>query len=246
MAGTTSPYSIAGTIITANAETLLGAVLTQLYKPGHPVFHSGGPSSTNLKTGEDLYYRAEKMLFKTAGNQMGKFYGLPCCGEAGGTLSCRADVQNGAESSLYLLSSMTSGQNMISGLGSMDNANGMSSEQIIMQSGLAAMAEYVSAGIDTSEDLFGEESIQSLGPGGNFMAEELTLRFLRNDTQFFHNPYFDLSGGYREGAKGMYEIAHEKVEDLASSYKPTVPEKVQEAVRNFFREKYSDPSLAES
>ena len=245
MAGTTSPYSVAGTTLIANAESLLVTILTQLYKPGHPVYHAVGPSSTNLKTGEDLYYRAEKTLFKAAGNQMGKFYGLPICGEAGGTLTWRPDLQNGAESVLYLLSSLATGQNIIGGLGSLHNANGMSSEQIIMQSGLAAMAEYLTRGIDTSEELFAEESIESVGPGGNFMAEDLTLKLLRNNTEFFEDPLFDMSGGYTEGNPGMYEIAHEKAEELVSSYTPTVPEKVRAAIREYFRRKYKDPKVAD-
>jgi trimethylamine--corrinoid protein Co-methyltransferase len=204
-----------------------------------------GPSSTNLKTGEDLYYRAEKTLFKAAGNHMGKFYGLPICGEAGGTLTWRPDLQNGAESILYLLSSVSTGQNIMGGLGSFHNANGMSSEQIIMQSGLAAMAEYVAGGVDASEELFAEDSIETLGPGGNFMAEDLTLKFLRNNTEFFENPYFDMSGGYTEGNPSMYEIAHQKAEELVSSYTPTVPEKVRTAIKEYFRKKYQDPKVAE-
>jgi trimethylamine---corrinoid protein Co-methyltransferase len=245
MAGTTSPYSVAGTSLLANAETLLVTILTQLYSPGHPVFHAVGPSSTNLQTGEDLYYRAEKALFKAAGNQMGMYYGLPIAGEAGGTLTWRPDVQNGAEGMLYLLSSATTGQNMIGGLGSLHNANGMSSEQIVIQSGLAAMAEYVAAGIDTSGKLLAEDSIDAVGPGGNYMAEELTLQLLRNDTEFFRNLFFDMSGGYTGASPGMYEIAHHKVEDLVCGYTPTVPESVRGAIKDFFRSKYADPHVAD-
>jgi trimethylamine--corrinoid protein Co-methyltransferase len=243
MAGTTSPYSLAGTSLIANAEALLPVLIAQCYKPGHPVFYSVGPSVTDMKSGRDLYYRAEKMLFKLAGVQMGQFYGLPIAGEAGGTLTHRADLQNGAESMMYLLAAL-SGQNVVGGLGSLHNANGMSAEQIVMQCGLIDMAEYVSRGIDVSDHKLALESIATVGPGGNFLTDSLTLELLRGD-EFFQSPYVDLSGGYADQAPGMHEIAHREVERLIGQYRPRVPEKVQDAVRGHFRQKYRDAAVAD-
>ena len=74
MAGTSSPYSVAGTALLANVETLIPVLLTQVYKPGHPVFYSVGPSVTDMKSGNDLYYRVEKMIFKLISCQMGRYY----------------------------------------------------------------------------------------------------------------------------------------------------------------------------
>jgi trimethylamine---corrinoid protein Co-methyltransferase len=235
MAGTTSPYSVAGTVLAANAESLLPTLIAQCYKPGHPVFYAVGPSVTDMRSGHDMYYRAEKMLFKLAGVQMGRFYRLPISGEAGGTLTHRPDVQNGAESMMYLLAALT-GQNIMGGLGSLYNANGMSAEQIVMQCGLVDMAEYVSRGIDISDRKLGLESIARVGPGGNFLTDGLTIELLRSD-EFFGSRHIDLSGGYHDGASGMYEMAHREVERLVAEYRPTVPEKVLEAIRGYFGRK---------
>jgi trimethylamine--corrinoid protein Co-methyltransferase len=243
MAGTTAPYSLAGTSLIANAEALLPVLIAQCYKPGHPVFYSVGPSVTDMKSGRDLYYRAEKMLFKLAGVQMGQYYGLPIAGEAGGTLTHRPDLQNGAESMMYLLAAL-SGQNVVGGLGSLHNANGMSAEQIVMQCGLVDMAEYVSRGIDVSDRKLALESIAAVGPGGNFLTDSLTLELLRGD-EFFQSPYVDLSGGYAQQAPDMYEIAHREVERLIGQHQPSVPEKIQDAVRDHFRQKYRDAAVAD-
>ncbi len=243
MAGTTAPYSIAGTSLLVNAEALLPVLITQCFKPGHPVFYSVGPSVTDMKSGHDLYYRVEKMLFKLVGVQMGKYYHLPIAGEAGGTLTHRPDVQNGAESMMYLLAAF-SGQNVIGGLGSLHNANGMSAEQIIVQCGLADMAEFVSRGIDASDHKLALDSIAAVGPGGNFLTDPLTLEQLRSD-EFFTSPYVDLSGGYAPQAPGMYEIAHQEAERLVAAYRPTVPEKIRAAIRGHFRKKYRDAAVAD-
>lgn len=233
MAGTTSPYSLAGTLLTSNVEALAPVLIAQAVKPGHPVLYGIGPSVTDMRSGHDRYYGAEKMLFKTAATQMGKFYRLPISGEAGGSLSWRPDVQNGAESMAYLLASVTGGQNVIGGLGSLHNANGMSAEQVIMQCGLADMAEYLARGVVLNEAKLGLESIREVQPGGNFLYDELTVKLLRSG-EFFESPCFDLSGGYHAGAPGMYELAHQVVERLVCDYKPTVPGGVIEALRRFF------------
>ena len=243
MAGTTSPYSMAGTALIANVEALSVVVIAQLYKPGHPVFYAVGPSITDMKSGHDLYYRAEKMNFKIIGAQMGKFYKLPITGEAGGTLTYRPDVQNGAESVLYVLAAMT-GQNVIGGLGSLHNANGMSAEQIIMQCGLVDMAEYISRGIDMSDYKLALDSIARVGPGGNFLTDPLTVDLLRSN-ESFTSRYLDLTGGYTSDAPCMYEIAHREVERLVEQYRSTVPENVQDAIHNHFRKKYRDPAAAD-
>jgi len=43
----------------------------------------------------------------------------------------------------------------------------------------------------------------------------------------------------------MYEIAHREVERLVSQHRPTVPERVRDAIRGHFRRKYRDPAVAD-
>jgi trimethylamine--corrinoid protein Co-methyltransferase len=43
MAGTTAPYSLAGTVLAANVEALLPVLIAQVFKPGHPVLYAVGP-----------------------------------------------------------------------------------------------------------------------------------------------------------------------------------------------------------
>jgi len=244
MAGTTFPFSVAGTGLLANVEGLIPILIAQLYKPGHPVFYALGPSVTDFKTGHDLYYKAEKMLWKTIACQMGKFYNIPLCSETGGSLTHRPDMQNGAESFAYMLTSIVNGQNLFGGVGSMGNANGMSQEQIIMQCGLIDMAEYLARGVDMSDYKLAFDSIANVGPGGNYMTDNLTMDLLRGD-EFFNTEFFDLTGGYSDPSPGIYEIAHQKALDLVANYKPTVPEKVRAAIKKHFANKYLDKSLTD-
>jgi trimethylamine--corrinoid protein Co-methyltransferase len=139
---------------------------------------------------------------------------------------------------LYLLAAV-SGQNIIGGLGSLHNANGMSAEQIVMQCGLADMAEFLDRGIDMSDYKLALDSIARVGPGGNFLTDALTMDLLRSD-EFLVTRRIDSSGGYEAGAASMYELAHQEVERLIAAYQPTVPPTVREAIAAHFRGKYHD------
>jgi len=244
MAGTTSPYSLAGTALLSNVEALVPVLIAQSWKPGHPVLYGFGPSVTDLKSGHDLYYKAEKALFKVMACQLGRFYRLPISGEAGGTMTWRPDVQNGAEGTAYLLASHLSGQNLIGGIGSMDNANGMSGEQIVMQCGLIDLAEYISRGVEVTDEKLARESIQRVGPGGNYMTEDMTLEMMRTG-EFYDSPHFDLTGGYESEALGIYDKAHRTADRLVADYVSRVPDEVVETVRRHFADKYQDRSVAD-
>ena len=56
MAGSTAPYSLAGTLLQSHIEVLMIALMAQLLRPGHPVEYVSGLSVTDLRSGADLYY----------------------------------------------------------------------------------------------------------------------------------------------------------------------------------------------
>lgn len=229
MAGTTSPYSVAGTALLCNAEALAVVVLTQVLKPGYPVLYAAGPSVTDLKNGTDLYYHIAKMHLKLIGGRMAGFYNLPLSGEASGTMTSRYDPQNGAEGICNLLASFAQGQHIIQGLGSMHNANGMSAEQIVIQCALVDMAEYFARGVDFSDYKLAVDTIGRVGPGGNYLTDDMTLDLLRSK-EFASPDLFDMTGGHDPNSPGMVEKAHDRVQEILSSYKPTVPHKIQDAI----------------
>jgi trimethylamine--corrinoid protein Co-methyltransferase len=234
MAGSTSPYTVAGTMLIANAEALLPVIVSQALKPGHLALYGIGPSVMDMRSGHDLYYKAEKTLFKLMAAQMGKYYNLPISGETAGTMTWRYDPQNGAEGMAYLLASVAGGQNFFGGLGSCHNANGMSAEQILLQCGMVDQAEYLVRGVSLSEHELGLESIRAAGAGGHYMTDDLTIEYLRS-RQFFTTSHFDYTGGYQE-SKGAVAQAHELAESIVNNHRPAVPESLQQELERYFSE----------
>ena len=236
MAGTTSPYSKDTTLLQGNVENIFLAALTQMVNPGNPYLYAFGPSVSNMKSGYDLYYTMDKVLWKIATTELARSYCMPTSAEAGGTLSHRYDMQSGAESMLFMFTAQNSGADILAGIGSCYNANGLSSEMIVIQSAWLEAAKYLSRGINMEYLEEGIESIKTQGLGGNFLIDDLTLKLLRSD-EFFSNSLFDISGGY-EPAPSILENAHRKVEELTADYKSPVPEKIQEDLRRYFHDLY--------
>jgi trimethylamine--corrinoid protein Co-methyltransferase len=224
MAGTTSPYSLDTTLLQGNTEEIFLAALTQMINPGNPFLYFFGPSISSMRTGHDQYYTMDKVLWKIASCELAESYGIPSGAECGGTMSFRYDMQSGAESMLFMLSALTSGADVLSGLGSCYNANGISSEMMVIQSEWLRAAEHLARGIGTGNPEERMKHIGLQGPGGNFLTDDLTLELLRS-SEFFEPGLFDVSGEDK-GTSPLLERAHEGVETLTREYKSPVPEDI--------------------
>ncbi len=232
MAGTTSPYSKDSTLLQGNVENIFLAALTQMINPGNPFLYAFGPSVSDMRTGHDLYYTIDKVLWKIASTELAKSYSLPVSAECGGTLSHRYDMQSGAESMLFMLSACNPGADLLAGLGSCYNANGLSSEMIVIQSEWLNAVKYLGKGINMEYLDEGMKSLKSQKHGGNFLTDELTLDLLESD-EFYKSDLPDMSGGY-EISNSLLENAHNKVEELTTGFVSPVPGKIQEDLERYF------------
>lgn len=234
MAGSTAPYSIASTLLQGHAENLFLAALTQLLRPGNPFIYTFGPSLTDMRTGHDLYYTLDKVLWKIGAVQLAKCCGLPVSAEAGGTMTHRYDPQNGMEGALFMLAAVASGASLLAGFGSGYAAVGMSAELMLIQEAWMAAARFLCRGINTDEAHLGLENIMQAGPGGEFLTDPMTLSNMRGH-EFFQHSLFDRSPA-DVPSKGMLERAHERVEELVADFQSPVPEAVQEELRRYFHD----------
>jgi trimethylamine--corrinoid protein Co-methyltransferase len=236
MAGTTAPYSRAGTLLLGNAEALFVAALSQIVRPGSPFLYGVGASRTDMQSGGDMYYTLDKVLWKLAAAQMGRSYNMPVASECGGTMTYRYDQQNGAEGMLFMLASYESRAQSLAGIGSCYNAVGMSAEMMVIQSAWLEAAKFLNQGIDTDNLDSMVDCIKRAGPGGHYLTDDLTIEMLRTP-EFFSNDLLDYSGTYGP-YPSLLERAHNKVEAMVADFESPVPEKVQEDLRGYFHDEY--------
>ena len=237
MAGSTSPYSLAGTLLQAHIEVLMIALMSQLRRPGHPVIYATGLSVTDLQNGADLYYTIDKVLWKNAAVQLARAERMPGWAECGGAMTHRCDVQTGAEGMLFMLAAHASGADILSGFGSYQNAMGMSAEMMVIQASWLRAARHLTRGIRTDELRLAAPNLRQAGPGGQLLDDDLTLALMRSD-EIFGDRNFDLTGGHGP-SRAMLERAHDHVEQLVSGYESPVPHRVRERLQRHFHQLYA-------
>lgn len=237
MAGTTGPYSKIGTLLLGNAENVFLAALAQIIRPGQPYLYALGPSVTDVRSGGDMYYTLDKVLWKLAAAQLGHAYQMPVASECGGTMTYRYDQQNGAEGVLFMLAAYQSKASILAGIGSCYNANGMSAEMMLIHTAWLESARFLSQGIDADLLDASVASIQRTGPGGHYLTDDLTLAQLRSG-EFFAHPLFDHSGTCGPHPS-LLERAHQQVEEMVAGFQSPVPEGIQEGLRRYFHDQYA-------
>lgn len=237
IAGMTSPYTLAGSLLQSNIEVIGMAALTQAARRGHPYLYASGLSVGHMRSTHDMYYTLDKVLWKTAAVQLAKAYHLPVAAECGGSMTHRYDQQNGAEGILFMLGALSSGAHLLAGIGSTYNAVGMSAEMMLIHTAWLASAQYLQRGIRTDDVRLGVENIERAGPGGNFLVDDLTLRFLRSD-EFFSHDLLDYTGGVEPTAKPLLARAHDQAEEIAARARSPHSEETQERLRRYFADEY--------
>jgi trimethylamine--corrinoid protein Co-methyltransferase len=237
IAGMTSPYTLAGTLLQSNVEVIGIAALTQAARRGHPYLYASGLSVGHMRSTHDMYYTLDKVLWKNAAVQLAKAYHMPVAAECGGSMTYRYDQQNGAEGILFMLAALSSGAHLLAGIGSTYNAIGMSAEMMLIHTAWLASAQHLQRGIRIDDVRLAAENIERAGPGGNFLMDDLTLRFLRSD-EFFSHPLLDYSGGVEPNSKPLLVRAHERADEIAASTRSPHCEQVQERVRRYFADEY--------
>jgi len=233
MAGSTSPLTLAASIITATAENLFLVTLAQILREGAPIFWGYDISLTHRATGKDYYYNLDKFNMRIAEGQQARSYQLPMMGPCAGSTAYRIDVQNGIEGALNALATVSAGENFVDGLGSNCNAMGMSPEQILIQAEMVEIALHLTRGVRLDAPHIAYDAIARIGPGGHYLTDDSTLRWLRTDEWFYGNL---LDASDEPGDAGaMLRKAHARVEQIIASHTPAVKEDTIAALQELTR-----------
>lgn len=227
--GVNSPVTTAGCMASMNAGTLLGIVLSQLVRPGSPVAipgWNGGPY--NLQTMVGNYVLADEQGVPTS---MGNYYDLPVFGLGGSTDSKVLDQQCGFEITLSLTTALLHGANIVHDLGFMDAGMLGSLQLIAICNDILGFLRASTAGVVVDEETLALDVIEELGPTGNYLAHEHTLRH-------FKEPYYSKlldknphSVWERRGSTTMEQRASKMVDKILSTHQvEPLPAGVQQAI----------------
>jgi len=237
--GATSPVSIAGTLVEANAEFLSGVVISQLAKPGSPVIYGGSPSAFDMRYCTARLGAVEAVMAACAMAQIGKHYGVPTHGYLGLSDSKAVDAQSSFESGMGILLAAMSGVNIVSGPGMQASENCQSLEKLVIDNELCGTAYRLIEGITVDETALAIEVIAKVGPGGHFLAERHTRENLRKE-RFMPSDVLDRlspDAWVKAGAKDATDRAKETVDRLLKEHAPEpLPEAAERELEKVFRE----------
>ena len=232
MAGGTSPFTLAGTLMLANAEHLFLLTAAQLIREGTPIIIGGAAGVMDMRTGGLSYGCPERHLILGAQIELADHYGLPHHSTSGSVDAWWPDLQSGAEKMLTWVTRLLKGVVLGLVFGSLCNGMAVSLEQMLIDADLLKMAQRVVQGFRVDHDTLALEAIERVGPGGNFLMDEHTLRWMRSGEHY----YSDLVN--RDGDRGgdMVERAHEKVLRILQEHRTEVPDERVEEIQRYVLE----------
>jgi trimethylamine--corrinoid protein Co-methyltransferase len=177
--GTTAPSTAPGALVVGDAEVISGIVLLQLAYPGTPVFHSIMKAWADPRTGTYVGYSVDSRA-RYAPVEMAHHWDLPSLAACFGTDSPAAGTwQAASDVALDPLLGGLSGAELITGLGLDRTYTLLYPEGIFLDYELMERARYALAAMEISAETLALDVIADVGPGGHYLAEEHTRRFMK-------------------------------------------------------------------
>ncbi len=236
-AGATAPVTLAGTLVQQNAEALMGVIFTQLVNPGTPVLYSAVPVTMDMRTMSFLMGSIESGLMNAAITQMAHYYRLPCYLTVGTTDSKLPDAQAAHESaSTAMLAALAGGNFIHEAFGMLDGAMTASYAQYIIDNDIIGSCLRTLRGIEINEDTLAYDAIAKVGPGGNYLSEEHTVRYMRTE---LYSPKTSDRQPYQRwidaGSKDSWRRAEDYAAQLlAEPSEPIIPPELDAQIRAEF------------
>jgi trimethylamine--corrinoid protein Co-methyltransferase len=221
-AGATAPVTLAGLLAQQTADVISGITLAQLVHPGTPVWYGTCGTIMDMKVGRIALGAVEAGLINAASAQIAAFYNIPCRGTGSTTDSKLLDLQAGYEKAITLFMAALGGVNCLFYPGAMESALTISLESLVADHEMCAMAYRALRGIDVDADSLAVPVIEAVGPGGNFLGERHTLKFLRREQflPFLSNRQTREDWAERAGSASAWDKAHAEVERLLAEHTP--------------------------
>lgn len=178
--GLSGPMTLAGSIAVGLADTLVGLVVSQLVNPGTPFIVSKFNDNIDMKTILMAHSRPELIIAQTATSDVFRYVGLPFCSNFGNTDSGIFDEISTFDKAIQLYSALLSGTNMSFAIGAYEAGNLTRLEDFVLCNEMIGFMKILVNGIEVSEETLAEETIDDVGPGGNFISEDHTIEHIHD------------------------------------------------------------------
>jgi trimethylamine--corrinoid protein Co-methyltransferase len=178
MSGATSPITPGGTLAVLNAELLAGLVYSQVLKEGAPIILGSLPAGFNMRSMQACY-TPHTMLLNLASAEMMAHYGLPHSGTSGSGPGWGPDLLAGGMHWFNHLTSCLGKAGLAPFCGGNWNSVAFSAPTVVYANDIIAQARQFSRGFSLDATAVALDEIAAIGPGGNFLMADLTVKLCR-------------------------------------------------------------------
>ena len=178
MAGATSPISMAGTLALLNAEILAGLLFSQLVKEGTTVILGALPWEFDMQNMEH-YYTPRTLPLNLACAEMMNYYGVPHSGSSGSGPGWSADLNAIGILWMNHLTGCLGKVGLAPFVGGKFGSVVFSPNFVVYANEAIRQVRLFSQGFDLDDDSVNLDEIKTVGPGGNFLMADQTLRLFR-------------------------------------------------------------------
>jgi trimethylamine--corrinoid protein Co-methyltransferase len=238
LSGGTSSATLAGTLVTHNAEVLSCIVLAQLAKRGLPCTYASTSTILDLRFGTSAIGSPEYGMINAALVKLAQYYHLPSFVGGGASDSKEPDIQSGYEFTLSATMSALAGANIVFGSGVLEQGLTIDYAKIILDAEMIRMIQIAIKGIELTDEKLAMDVIHEVGPGGAFISHEHSLRSMRSQSQTklfdrrSRNSWKDATEG-KTIVERSYEIA---IDILQRHQPPPLPNGASKEMRKIVTE----------
>ena len=238
MSGSTSPMTMAGTLLQTHAEVLAGITVHQLTRPGAPVLYGGLPAMAEMRS---LGYQGgavECGMMQAAIHQLSQHIDVPNYASSGLSDANIPDVQAGWEKAFTTCLAVMGGNNYIHhAAGMLASMQCIAYELYVIDDEIIGQACKILEGISAGEDHLAFDAIREVGPGGNYLMSPHTLQHLRRE--YFQGNGISDKGGRDEWTQQGCLSARERARAMTRAILERPPEsKIQPAIEQRIRSEF--------
>jgi len=219
--GATGPATMAGLMVQCLAEDLVGVVLSQLKRKGAAVIIGGVVSILDMSTMILSYGAPELSLLSAALTEVAKWLRLPMFSTAGCSDAKVLDEQAAIEGTISIAIAALSGANLVHDVGYLEAGLVGSFDMLIMSDEIISMVKRIVGGVVVDDEHLATDVINLVGPGGNFLAEDHTLKHFKSE--FWFPKLIDRSRREtweQRGSKTLGQRVREKAVDIIEHFEP--------------------------
>lgn len=221
LSGGTSSASLAGTLVTHNAEVLSAIVFAQIMAKGIPCTYGSTSTILDLRYGTSAIGSPEFGMINASIAKIAQYYRLSSWVGGGASDSKLPDTQSGYEFALSATLSGLAGGNIIFGSGVLELGMTMDFAKLIMDAEMIRMVKIALSGISITDETLSMDIIHEVGPGGAYISHEQSLGLMRSRSQ---NQLFDRRSRSRweeiSAGKSIQDRAYESANHILNTHKP--------------------------